>query len=81
MMPDRCMCGCGRPAAIPYAVLLWGGFWRHECLEAITREVLALRAAAPEVVGARVAWLRDNQAPMLARAVVGVVPFDGERDG
>lgn len=80
---DLCACGCGMPAAMPYARYLLGGLWRDECVYALVSD---FRAVTLMTRGER-AVLRSvfdvARLPMLARACGDVgLPFDaGERDG
>lgn len=72
MMP-RCLC-CDKPLS---PVACFDG-WCVECAGAVLGEVLALRDGPPVVVGVRVAWLRDQGAPFMVRAVCGPLPFERE---
>ena len=74
LMTPRCLC-CGRPLDDP-AENRDG--WHRTCAGAVLAGVMGLRDGPPDVVGARVAWLRDNEADVIADCVVGVVPFDGQ---
>lgn len=48
------------------------------CVGRVWADVLSLRDVEPDQLGVRVAVFYDWHVPFLARAVVGVVPFDGE---
>lgn len=50
--------------------------WCPDCGGRALASLLALRDASPELLGVRVAWLRDQGAPFLASIVCGPVPFD-----
>lgn len=52
--------------------------WCIGCAGASLAAELRLRDGSPEVVALRVAWLRDQGADPIARAVIGPLPFDAQ---
>lgn len=47
MHDPLCACGCGQPAALPYAHLGSGGWWRNECGSAVEADAVRIRAMLP----------------------------------
>jgi hypothetical protein len=65
----RCLC-CDKPLS----PLCFDGLC-YACAGGLVRDALFLRDGTDEQVRMRVAWLQDAGAPMIAKIVMGVLPF------
>lgn len=72
-MLNACACGCGRPAALPYARPYCIGWIRDECIDRLVCELAQLGDVARAV-------LADNGA-MCCAGLRERLPFEVERDG
>jgi hypothetical protein len=67
----RCLV-CDKPLTM---VACFDG-WCEGCAGQALSALLFLRDGPAEVIGARVAWYKDQGVPFLARVIVGCVPFE-----